>query len=97
MEGDGGKTADIAFSTQVAVVFFGDCSGRSGHSDPHGTLRIALVSALCETGRGDGESAPGQTADTVRHGRRNLAADHSVPADNFARNTEHFLLDGDGV
>ena len=97
MEGDVRKTADIALSAQVTLVQTGLRAGRSGHADPDGTLRIVLVAALGEPRRGDGVGAARQGADTLRHGRRDLAAGQPVLADDLGRNAEHLLLDRRGV
>ena len=102
MERDVGKTADIAFSAEVALVKTGLCAGRAGHANPHRTLRIVLVAAFGEPRRGDGVGAPRQGADPLGHGRRDLAAGQSVRADDLGRNAEDFLLDrcrvgGDGA
>ena len=98
MEGDVGETADVAFSTQITVVFFRFCALRTGDSDPDGAFRIApFVAAFRQSGGGDGVVRLHQFSDAFCHGAGDLAADQSVVADGFGRDAEDRFFDPGGV
>ena len=98
MEGDVGETADVAFSTQIAVVFFRFCALRTGYSDPYGAFRIApFVAPFRESGGGDGIVRFHQFPDAFSHGAGNLTADQTMVADGFCRDAEDLFFDPGGV